>query len=313
MGTAVAVRTAVQAQAAAPVRSMTMQELSAYWVAYVDASPKTVQSYTRSIRQFMKWLAEEKITSPSRQDLMRYRDSLKARLSPATVQAYMAAVRLFFRWLADEAHLYPNIAEGLKGAKIDHAHHKKDYLTAAQVKTLLSSVGSSRDKAMLALMVACGLRTVEISRLSVMDLTVAAGHCVVLVQGKGKEERTPVKVPAQVEALLRQYLATRRPEEATGEAPLFLAESNRSGGRLTTRSISRIVKRHFIAIGLNSDRLTAHSTRHTAITLALMAGKGLEEVQHFARHASLSTTMIYAHDLDDAANTCAEAVAGQIF
>lgn len=222
----------------------------------------------------------------------------------------MTAVRLFFRWLETE-HLYEDVAKDIKGAKIDRSH-KKDYLTAEQVKALLRAVTSPRDKAMLAAMVCCGLRCIEVVRLNVEDLTVSAGHTVLMVQGKGHEERTPVKVPQAVERLLRQYLSERK--DITEKAPLFTAAGNRNiSGRLTTRSVSRIIKELFRAEGLDTPRLTAHSTRHTAVTLALLAGQSLEAVKDFARHASLSTTLIYAHDLEHANNQCSDAVGAAIF
>ena len=82
---------------------------------------------------------------------------------------------------------------------------------------------------------------------------------------------------------------------------------------MTTRAISGIAKAHMVEAGYNSDKLTAHSLRHTAVTLSLLAGKPLEEVQQFARHANMATTMIYNHALDKAKNGCSEAIAKAIF
>ena len=91
--------------------------------------------------------------------------------------------------------------------------------------------------------------------------------------------------------------------------PLFTSLSNHNRGeRLTTRSISGIVKSRLKKAGYNSSRLTAHSLRHTAVTLSLLAGKNLAEVQQFARHINISTTMIYNHALDKSKNGCSEAI-----
>ena len=115
-----------------------------------------------------------------------------------------------------------------------------------------------------------------------------------------------------VEAALREYLAARG--EKDPEAPLFASTSNNNKGqRMTTRSISGIVKAHFIEAGYNSDRLTAHSLRHTSVTMAILSGQTLPEVQQFARHANISTTMIYNHALDKAKNGCSEAISNAIF
>ena len=82
---------------------------------------------------------------------------------------------------------------------------------------------------------------------------------------------------------------------------------------MTTRSISRIVKGHLKDAGYDTNRLTAHSLRHTAVTLALLQGQDLAEVQQFARHRDISTTMIYNHAVDQERNACSQAVADSIF
>jgi integrase/recombinase XerC len=74
-----------------------------------------------------------------------------------------------------------------------------------------------------------------------------------------------------------------------------------------------MVKNRLKEAGYNSERLTAHSLRHTAVTLSLLAGKDITEVQQFARHANIATTMIYNHSLDKAKNSCSEAIAKAIF
>ena len=232
------------------------------------------------------------------------------------MQNYIIATRLFFQWTEQEG-LYPNVAAHVKGAKLDR-EHKKDYLTPRQVKKVLEGVDRStaqgkRDYAILALMFTGGLRTIEVVRANVEDLTTAGERTVLYVQGKGHEEKgAPVNIPAATEDAIREYLAIRGKLE--GKEPLFASVSDRNaGGRMTTRSISRLVKNAFTAAGYTSDKLTAHSTRHTAVTLALLGGEKLEEVQKFARHADISTTMVYAHSLDAAANRCSNTIATAIF
>jgi integrase/recombinase XerC len=286
------------------------------YVTFLDASPRTVQTYTGNIKQFIKWMHQKGITQPQRQDIIDWRENLKTRCKPSTVQNYITALRLFFKW-TEQAGLYPNIADHIKGAKLDSSH-KKDYLNAAQVKDILDSIDTrtakgKRDYCIIALMVTGGLRDIEISRANIEDLR-QAGSCTVLyLQGKGREERTEyIKVVPAVEKPLREYLKTRR--KAKGKQPLFASTSNNNKGeRLTPKSISSIVKNHFINAGYNSDRLTAHSLRHTAVTLSLIGGLPLEEVQQFARHKNISTTQIYAHNLDRAKNRSEDTIAKSIF
>ena len=292
------------------------EELFNRYISYLDASPKTVATYTRATRQFFKYMAEHGITQPTREDVIAYRDSLKEDHKPTTVQAYIIAVRLFFQWTAQEK-LYPNIAQHIKGATIQ-TDHKKDYLTTDQVKSILALMDRDtpqgrRDYAIFTLMVACGLRDIEIHRANIEDLRTLGNGTVLYLQGKGKEEKADfVKVPPQIEKAIRDTLSDR--PTATENSPLFISLSNNSKGkRMSTRSISGIIKTAMKKAGYNSDRLTAHSLRHTAVTLALLGGQTLEEVQQFARHTRITTTQIYAHNLDKEANTCSNTVAQAIF
>lgn len=286
------------------------------YIAYLDATPRTVQTYTGNIRQFIKWTAQNGISRPDRQDILAYREELRQRCKPSTVQNYITALRLFFKWTA-QAGIYPDIADHVKGAKLDSSH-KKDYLTAKQIQGILSGLDQTpargkRDYCIIALMVTGGLRDIEVSRANIEDLKTLGDSTVLYLQGKGHEERTDyIKVVPEVEQPLREYLKTRR--NAKGQQPLFTSLSNNSNGqRLTPKSISSIVKQRLIDAGYNSDRLTAHSLRHSAVTISLIGGLPLEEVQQFARHKNISTTQIYAHNLERAKNRSEDTIAGSIF
>lgn len=317
MRTTASASTQLQIRNAAAITTQTVTEgLYSRFIAYLDAAPKTVETYTKALRQFAKWATENSINQPTREDIITYREDLKKDHKPSTVQNYIIATRLFFQWTEQEG-LYPNVAAHVKGAKLDR-EHKKDYLTPRQVKKVLEGVDRStaqgkRDYAILALMFTGGLRTIEVVRANVEDLTTAGERTVLYVQGKGHEEKgAPVNIPAATEDAIREYLAIRG--KLDGKEPLFASVSDRNAGeRMTTRSISRLVKNAFTAAGYNSEKLTAHSTRHTAVTLALLGGEKLEEVQKFARHADISTTMVYAHSLDNAANRCSNTIATAIF
>ena len=287
------------------------------FINYLDASPKTVETYKKALRQFFNYLGLHGIRQPQREDVLAFRDDLKASgLKPTTVQNYITATRIFFKWTEQEG-LYPNIAEHVKGAKLDK-NHKKDYLTSRQAKEVLAGVQTDseeglRNYAILSLMVTGGLRTIEVSRADVGDLRTLGENTVLFVQGKGREEKTEyIKISAPVEKAIRSYLKAR--ENVEEGQPLFTSTSNNSRGkRITTRTVSAIVKNALKAAGYDSARLTAHSLRHTAITLALLAGREITEVQQFARHANLNTTMIYNHALDQAKNGCSDAITNAIF
>lgn len=291
-------------------------ELFDRWTAYLDAAPKTVETYTRNIRPFAYFLKVNGITNPTRDDVISYRDQIKAKYKPSTVQAYTMAVKLFYQWTAQEG-IYPNIAEKVKGAKLD-TDYKKDYLTSKQVSKLFQSIDRTtlkgkRDYAIIALMITSGLRTIEISRANIEDMRNVADFTALYIQGKGHDEKnTFVKVAEPVEAAIRDYLTARG--RAGSSEPLFASDAHRNaGGRMTTRSISRIVKDNLKAAGFDSDRLTAHSMRHTAATLNLLNGGSIEETQQLLRHTNINTTLIYSHALERAKNNSEQRIAAAIF
>jgi integrase/recombinase XerC len=283
---------------------------------FIDVKAKSAETYKKATKQFMRYLAENGITEPTRETVISWREYLRAEHKPTTIQLYLTAIKLFFTWLEQEG-LYKNIANKVKGVKIQKGH-KKDSLTSNQSKEVLSDIDTTtakgkRDFAIVALLLTTGLRTIEIVRADVADLRTVGDSTVLFIQGKGRDEKSEyVKVAPQVEKALREYLKTR--DSLNDDEPLFTSTSNENKGeRLTTRTISKIAKTSLVNAGLNSDRLTAHSFRHTAGTLALMNGAELTQVQQLLRHTNINTTMIYLHSIDRAKNNSEAIVADAIF
>lgn len=286
------------------------------WTSYIDASPRTIEAYSKNIKRFIIYLQDNGINRPQREDIVEYRDYLKVDHKPTTVQSYLAAVKLFFQWTEREG-IYPNVADRVKGAKLD-TEHKKDYLTSKQVGKLLGAIDRTtikgkRDYAILSLMVTTGLRTISIINANIEDIRTAGDSTALYYKGKGHEEKaTYVKLAEPVEEAIRDYLKARG--KADGQEPLFSSVANRNnGGRMTTRSISRLAKESLIQVDLNSDRLTAHSFRHTAATLNLLNGGTVEETQQLLDHANINTTLIYSHALERASNNSENRIAMAIF
>lgn len=282
----------------------------------IDAKPKTGETYSRALRQFFRFLALTDTTQPSREDVLAFKEKMRQTLKPGTIQLYIIALRQFFRWTAQEG-FFPNIAENIKGAKVQRGH-KKGYLTSAQAKEMLSRIDQTtlqgaRDHAMLALMLTTGLRTIEVARANVDDLRTNGESTILYIQGKGMEEKNEyVKVANPVEKSIRAYI--RDVGQIEKEQPLFYSLSNKNRReRLTTRSISRIVKTRLKNAGYDDERLTAHSLRHTAGTLNLLNGGTLEETQQLLRHSNINTTMIYSHHVQRINNDSESRIAGAIF
>lgn len=283
---------------------------------YIDVKAKSAETYKGAIKQFLLYLKGENITQPSRETVVNWRETLRETHKATTIQLYITAVKLFFSYLAQEG-IYPNIAEKLKGAKI-RKEHKRDCLTSNQSKSVLNEIDTAtakgkRDYAMIALLLTTGLRTIEIIRADIADLRTVGDDTVLFVQGKGRDDKSEyVKIAPKVETAIRKYLMTRT--DTAPDAPLFTSESNHNqDGRLTTRTIRRLVKDALLNVGLNSDRLTAHSLRHTAATIALLKGAELAEVQQMLRHQNINTTMIYSHALSRAQNNSELTIADAIF
>ena len=292
------------------------EEMFHRFISFIDAKPKTIESYTRAIRQFFVFTHANGIGNPTRQDILAYRDYLKIDRKPTTVQNYIIALRQFFKWTEQEG-LYPNVADNIKGAKIQN-DHKKDYLTSRQVKAILAEISregeiGKRDYAIFALMLTGGLRAVEVTRADVGDLSTLGDTPVLYIQGKGQDEKTDyVKLPGPVEKAIRSYLKTR--SNLQGKQPLFTSTSNNNrGGRVSTRTISGIVKGRLIKAGYDSERLTAHSLRHTAANLNFINGGTLEETQQLLRHSNPNTTMIYLRAMNRAKNPSEGRIANAIF
>ena len=267
-----------------------------------DVKPSSKKTYRKALKRFLAWVTKGNISTPVREDILAYKDSLKAEgLSPFTVSSYLVAVRKLYEW-AESKQLYPNIARSIKGIKKPKGF-RKDALTPTQIKTLLTDIDRStppgrRDYALLNLLIRTGLRTIEVERANIEDIRQEGEEAILWIQGKGQDSKDDfVLLTDSALRPIRESLADRGQVEDT--APLFCSLSHRSDKkRLHVGSLSRIVKTHLKGVGLDSGRLTAHSLRHTAITLSLNAGATIQEAQALGRHANISTTMIYAHNID---------------
>lgn len=291
------------------------------WSRFIGRSDRTKQAYTDNIRRFLQYCIDAEQYPPTEETVYQYKDYLEKHYKATTASAYLAAVRLFFRWTSSRG-VYPNIAENIHGAKISR-EHKRDDLQAGECAAVLSGIDRStekgaRDYAIVAVMMCCGLRDVEISRANLEDIAQRGGRVRLYLLGKGRQERTDyVHVPAEVLDAIRHYLQLRTNREGRtidGSAPLFASIArNNPGGRMTTRAISGIAKDALRAAGFDDARITAHSLRHAAVSNALRGGEDLRAVQMFARHADVSTTLVYAHDMDRESNTVSDTIARLVF
>lgn len=282
-----------------------IQNLAVAFIQDLDVKKSSKETYRREIKQFTEyWFHNlEGRNNLFREDILNYKEYLSQErgLSPLTISSYILVVRKFFDWL--EVHIgQPNIAKGIKGAKRTRGF-RKDPLVLHQIRSLLSSISKTsligkRDYAIINLLIRTGLRTIEVIRADVSDIRQEGGEAVLWIQGKGREVKDEfvVLTPETLDPI-NDYLSGRK--NLHDSDPLFVSASKRNNNkRLTTRSVSRIVKTRLRNAGINNKRLSAHSLRHTAITLALQAGATIQEAQALGRHANINTTLIYAHNIN---------------
>jgi integrase/recombinase XerC/integrase/recombinase XerD len=267
-----------------------------------DVKQSSKLLYKRTLKQYFIWVAKKGylLSEISRPQLLQYKDELlTSGMSSLSVGSYITSVRRFYEWTEANKY-YPNVAKGIKTPKRKQ-QFKKQPLLPAQATALLSYYQNKalRDYAIVSLLLRTGLRTVEVIRANVEDIVFKGSQRVLLVQGKGRDEKDNfVLLTEKTYQPIAEYLATRG--KVNGSEPLFISSSNNSKGeRLSTRSISYIAKEGLKAIGLDERSFTAHSLRHTTAVNILRAGGSLETAQFTLRHSNPATTQIYTQTLNE--------------
>lgn len=321
---------------AAPI--MTGEMLHDKFMKFVDRRPSTMKGYDTCLRQFFGWMLDTGRQFPlTNDDIIAYRDYLTGatfgrsgteRLKPGTQQQYLRAVKQFFKWAASEK-LHDNVAESVHGAKVSANTHRKDPLQREDVKIVADSIDRSTEQgkrlyAMYLLCISCGLRTIEINRANIEDIKTVGKRTYLYLQGKGHDERDqPVLLIPEVMEAIQDYLNSRSDHRAV-KGPLFVSTSNKgkpgarlyktetdpitghkekvldriSDGRIAPTTISTMLKGALVHAGYDSDRLTAHSLRHTSGTGAYKATGNIYLAQKHQRHVDPATTEIYVHAED---------------
>ena len=279
-----------------------IEELVNKFITAQDVKQSSKDLYRRTLRQYFNWIDKKNylLSEIARPEILEYKEELlSSGMSSLTVGSYITSVRRFYEWTEANKY-YPNVAKGIKTPKRKQ-QFKKQPLLPAQATSLLdySQASDLRDFAIINLLLRTGLRTIEVRRASVEDITFKGSQRVLLIQGKGRDEKDNfVVLTDKTYQPIEAYLKTR--ETLKSSAPLFASTSNNNkGGRLSTRSISRMAKEGLKAIGLNERSFTAHSLRHTTAVNILRAGGSLETAQFTLRHSNPATTQIYTATLNE--------------
>jgi integrase/recombinase XerD len=263
-------------------------------------SPNTVESYARDLAALAAF-AEQKgrgVEMLDRRDLEAFARSLMAGgLSPRSVARAIACVRGFYKFLLAEKKIAADPADDLRAPRAWPALPK--YLGLDEVDTLLAQPDTStprgvRDKALVELLYATGLRVTELLSLKPGDVALDAGYLTCI--GKGDKQRI-VPLGHTAADWVRRYLAESRPSLLKGRKSSWLFVNAKGGGRLSRVGFWKLLKEYGVKAGVPRG-LSPHVLRHSFATHLLERGADLRAIQMMLGHADLSTTQIYTHVLE---------------
>jgi len=266
-------------------------------------SENTLAAYHNDLSQLAAFIEEEaakKGTPPTwtafnRQGMLSYQLNLKERNYAATTLARkVAAAKSFFKFMVAEGIIKENPTQNVSSPNVGRLLPKPISIT--QVRKLLdqpakqSTPEAKRDRAMLELLYASGMRVSELISLNLDDIDIEGGF--VRCFGKGNKERM-IPIYRQAAVVVDEYIREARPQivRRSEEKALFL---NRRGERLTRQGFWQILKGYAKAAGLDKE-VTPHTLRHSFATHMLSGGADLRSVQELLGHANISTTQVYTH------------------
>jgi len=256
-----------------------------------NSSDHTIINYTIDLKAFSLFLGSADINSVDHLVLRRFLAELRGKnYSKRTIARKLASLRSFFKFLYREGHLKSNPITAVSSPKLDKKLPK--FLDTGKVTKLILSPdvkteSGLRDRAILETLYSCGIRVSELVGLDMDDIDFISG--VIKVLGKGRKERM-VPIGDMALGSIRKY-ADGRDESVKGRRAVFL---NSRGGRLTDRSVRRVVDKYIHACSIE-EKISPHSLRHSFATHLLDKGADLRSVQELLGHMNLSTTQIYTH------------------
>ncbi|MDI6815507.1 MAG: site-specific tyrosine recombinase XerD [Dehalococcoidales bacterium] len=266
-------------------------------------SENTVAAYRNDLYQLASFVEEEAAkrgSSPSwasfsRQGMLSYLLNLKERSYAATTQARkVAAAKSFFSFMVAEGNMKDNPTQNVSSPKVGKSLPKPISISQArrllEQPSKLSTPEAKRDKAMLELLYASGMRVSELVSLNLSDVDTEGGY--VRCFGKGHKERL-IPIYEQAALAVEEYIKEARPQLAHNidEKALFL---NQRGERLTRQGLWQILKGYAKSAELDKE-VTPHTLRHSFATHMLSGGADLRSVQELLGHANISTTQVYTH------------------
>jgi len=255
----------------------------------------TLESYGRDLRQFQKYLADsqlEMVENSTSDTILNYLNSLQSKgRSVSTISRNLAAIKSFYQYLGREHIIEKDPAANLESPKLEKKLPR--ILSISEVEELLRQPNIQlpaglRDKAMLELLYATGIRVSELTSLNVSDINLELGH--IKCYGKGSKERI-VPLGSIAAKCVNEYMTKGRSKlvRLYEEQSLFV---NHHGKRLTRQGFWKIIKKYAMEANI-ARAITPYTLRHSFATHLLENGADLRSVQEMLGHADISTTQIY--------------------
>jgi integrase/recombinase XerC len=251
-----------------------------------------VKNYSIDLEAFSLFLGDKDISSVDHLVLRRFLAEMRSKnFSKRTIARKLASLRTFFKFLYREGHIKSNPITAISTPKLDKTLPvvlDVDKVTRLVQSPKPDSETGLRDRAILETLYSTGTRVSELVGLDTGDVDFISG--VIKVMGKGSKERIcPIGDTAL--GAIRRYVEAKNPRKVRDKDAVFL---NKSGRRLTDRSVRRIVDKHIKTASINAH-ISPHSLRHSFATHLLDRGADLRSVQELLGHMNLSTTQIYTH------------------
>lgn len=271
-----------------------VEDLIKNFLGYLDVSDNTVKTYNVGLLQFNEYLKQNGIKNPTREDIIRFREILKETHKPNTINAYLIAIRNFYSWLEYEG-ITKDISKKIKGIKLERRHLKRG-LSREEIKKVLDVCENTREELMIKLMITCALRINEVRNIRLQDFYDDKDVVMLKVLGKarGGLKQDSVKIDDRIFELIKKYCK----EYKVTDYLFYSTSNNNNGNMMTTAAFRLIVNKLFKKANLDMEKLSPHSTRHTSVELALESGVPIQEVSEFVRHKNITTTMIYAKEIN---------------
>ncbi len=268
-----------------------ISDFLSYLEVEANYSKNTINSYENDLNKFEEYYKNKDLLKITSKDIEKYIQTLSD-LAPTTVSHNISSLKTFYSYFLKQGRISNNPTDGIKSPKL--GIHLPTYLTIDEVNKLLdievTDAFSSRNKAILELMYATGLRISEVISLEFKNIDY--DECIIRVMGKGSKERI---VPVNDYAIkyLKEYIDNYRPELVKNEINNYIFLNNH-GRMLTRQGIFKMIK-NYAALKNIKKTIGPHTLRHTFATHLLENGADLRVIQELLGHSDISTTQIYTH------------------